>query len=653
MPDRLLPVFLRFFLPIAVLVALGAYLMGASQVKSVLADVRSKESLNVGRGAAALSGAIVEVVRDVRFLSTQNELQRVLESTEPGNLQALAHEYMHFSNAKQLYDQIRWIDETGLERVRVDRLNGHAVNLTGDKLQNKGNRYFFTDTVKLAPGDIFISPLDLNVEGNAIEVPHKPMIRFATPVADTQGMRRGIVIANLYGRELLHAFAAATSDIASRAMLLNGEGYWLKSPAPEDEWGFMFKKRDLTLAHRAPEAWSQMRATDEGQMVGADGLWTWQSVYPLLEGTTSSTGSADAYQPSQGDVKSRQYVWKSVSHRSAAELRALTQRLWLQTGMVALTVIALFALVCLGLARTWMAKARAEADTRQANAALRVELDRSSELNKKLTHAQNQLLQADRLASIGQLAAGVAHEINTPTGFVHSNLHTLQAYATSLLGIANDLEAWLNAGAPHDDTLDALRTRVQAADLGFLRDDLLALLKESSDGLDRIKKIVGDLKGFARVDTADWADADLNACLDSALRLIEHEIKHRADIVRDLNPLPGVRCNAGKLNQVFLNLLLNAAHAIAERGTITLRSRHEGDWVSISISDTGCGIAPENLHRIFDPFYTTKPVGKGTGLGLSLAWGIVEDHHGRIEVTSSLGQGTTFTVRLPIQVASS
>ena len=412
MADRLFPFFLRFFLPLALLVGMAAYLLGTTKVKAELDGIKNQETLNVDRGAGALTNAIVDVTRDVRFLATQNELKRAIEAPTPDHIQDLASEYTQFSTGKQIYDQVRWLDETGMERVRVDLVGQKAVSLIKAKLQNKGNRYFFTDSIKLAPGEIFISPLDLNIEGNAIELPHKPMLRFATPVSDAHGVKRGIVIVNYLGGELLRAFANATDDIANHAMLVNGDGYWLKSPVPADEWGFMFKKPELSLARRSPAAWSQIRATNQGQVITADGLWTWQSVYPLVDGMTSSTGSAEAFQSSQGEVKSRQYVWKSVAHFPADRLQHLARTLWTQVIGAASAIMGMIAFISFLLARAWHAQAKAEAAAQRTNAALHVELERSNTLNRKLEQAQNRLLQAEKLASIGQLAAGVAHEIN-------------------------------------------------------------------------------------------------------------------------------------------------------------------------------------------------------------------------------------------------
>ena len=270
------------------------------------------------------------------------------------------------------------------------------------------------------------------------------------------------------------------------------------------------------------------------------------------------------------------------------------------------------------------------------------------ETNARLEEAQNQLLQSEKMASIGQLAAGVAHEINNPIGFVNSNLGTLRRYVEQLLALT---QAYVRREPPQPDAeLAALK---QAADLEFIAEDLPALLAESEDGLSRVRKIVQDLKDFSRVDHADWQDADLNAGLESTLYVVMNEVKYRADVKRQYGTLPPLRCLAGQLNQVFMNLIVNAAHAIPaeRRGVITLstgfESREERDWVWIEVADDGCGMPTEVQRRIFEPFYTTKPVGQGTGLGLSLSFSIVQKHGGHIEVQSTPGQGTRFRVWVP------
>jgi two-component system NtrC family sensor kinase len=267
----------------------------------------------------------------------------------------------------------------------------------------------------------------------------------------------------------------------------------------------------------------------------------------------------------------------------------------------------------------------------------------------RLEEAHNQLLQSEKMASIGQLAAGVAHEINNPIGFVSCNLGALRGYVDSLIAIVDAiaaLEPMLSAEA---------RARLVAVkhehEYEYLCDDVKALLAESADGVKRVKQIAQDLKDFSHVDEQAWQWADLHRGLSSTLNIVQNEIKYVADVERDFGEIPEVECHASQLNQVFMNMLVNAGHAIkGKRGRISMRTGYaDAGHVFVEISDDGGGIAPEHLTRIFDPFFTTKPVGQGTGLGLSLSYGIVRDHNGRIEVKSELGQGTTFRIVLPIR----
>lgn len=264
----------------------------------------------------------------------------------------------------------------------------------------------------------------------------------------------------------------------------------------------------------------------------------------------------------------------------------------------------------------------------------------------ELSNAHEQLLQSEKMASIGQLAAGIAHEINNPVGFVNSNMGSLKNYVGTLLGV---IERYEQAAAPHPALAAQLAALRQQADLEFLKEDVTDLVRESMDGLKRVKDIVQALKDFSHVGETEWQVADLHHGLDSTLNIVSNEIKYKARVDKHYGTLPPVTCLASQLNQVFMNLLVNAAHALREQGVITLRTGAADGWVWIEVGDNGCGIAPENLHRIFEPFFTTKPVGSGTGLGLSLSYGIVNRHGGRIEVASVLGQGTRFTVHLPVQ----
>ena len=306
--------------------------------------------------------------------------------------------------------------------------------------------------------------------------------------------------------------------------------------------------------------------------------------------------------------------------------------------------------LAIGIVRDISERKMAEAKTK----AILEELGQSNyalkELNSKLEQAQNQLLQSEKMASIGLLAAGVAHEINNPVGYIQSNLGTLGNYVNSFLAVLDAYEKVqlsMQDGEELFAEVDALK---KTSELAYLKKDVLALLTESQSGIDRVKKIVQNLKDFSHHDAAEkWMMEDIHRGLDSTLSVIWNELKYNCEVAKEYGVLPPVECLLSELNQVFMNLLINAAQAIETKGTIIIRTGTKDDHVWIEIADTGKGIPPENLSRIFDPFFTTKPVGKGTGLGLSVSFTIVQKHHGKLEVESTLGSGTVFRVILPVR----
>jgi len=272
-------------------------------------------------------------------------------------------------------------------------------------------------------------------------------------------------------------------------------------------------------------------------------------------------------------------------------------------------------------------------------------------MNTMLEDAQNQVIQSDKLASIGQIAAGVAHEINNPVGYVLSNLGSLESYLATLFALVDayvDVEDGMPLPIPK--AFAHVRALRQQTDVGFLREDLKALLSESRDGLLRVKRIVQDLKDFSRGSLEEcWETIDLHDALDATLNIVRSELKHKARIVRAYGSVPDVECLPSRLNQVFLNLIVNAGQAIDGQGAITLATGVLGKEAWVRVEDTGCGIPADDLNRIFEPFFTTKPVGEGTGLGLSVSYSIVRKHGGRIDVDSTVGKGTRVTVYLPLR----
>ncbi len=270
-----------------------------------------------------------------------------------------------------------------------------------------------------------------------------------------------------------------------------------------------------------------------------------------------------------------------------------------------------------------------------------------NEAYKDLKATQSQMLQHEKMASIGQIAAGVAHEINNPTGFIISNLGTLKKYLERLNEFNRFSEEAL-ASLESKEIEQTIQEKKKQLKIDYIREDLDNLVRETLEGAERVKAIVQNLKTFSRLDEAQSKMDDINAGIESTLNILVSEVKDKAVVKKDLGEIPLTLCNLGHLNQVFMNIIINAAQSIDGQGEISIKSRADNGFIVVTFSDTGRGIPPESLARIFEPFFTTKDVGQGTGLGLSIAYDIVHDHHGEITAASEVGKGTTFTVRIPI-----
>lgn len=286
---------------------------------------------------------------------------------------------------------------------------------------------------------------------------------------------------------------------------------------------------------------------------------------------------------------------------------------------------------------------------KRAEQSLQQRLHELEVVNAKLADLKLHLLQTEKMASIGQLAAGVAHEINNPIGFIRSNLGTLSGYANGLIAVINAYQAAeASLGVAHAAAFDAVRVLKQQSDHDFVLEETPILIAESQDGIERVRKIVLDLKNFSRAGDTDWQWADLTQGLESTINMVWNQIKYKAELRRDYEPLPQVYCIASQINQVTMNLLVNAAQAIEHNGVITVRTGADNTHAWIEVEDTGCGMTTEQIHHIFEPFFTTKPPGQGTGLGLAIAWRVMERHHGHFDIASTVNQGSRFRITLPI-----
>lgn len=278
--------------------------------------------------------------------------------------------------------------------------------------------------------------------------------------------------------------------------------------------------------------------------------------------------------------------------------------------------------------------------------------DKLTKVNQEIEEIQLQLLQAEKMASVGQLVAGVAHEINNPIGFVTSNMSMLKDYIGAYQLLVHQAQLVVQhlpeQTNPHLDLLSELLSK---EDFVFINDDIEELITESKEGLARVAKIVQDLKLFSRVDNDDKRLFDINACIKTTLNIVNNELKYNCSVVTEFSAIPEIMMNVGKLTQVFTNLFINASHAIKATGAfgkITVSTSMQKDLIVIRVKDTGVGIPTDMINKIFNPFFTTKPQGKGTGLGLSVSQGIIAELDGKIKVESEVGKGCCFTIELPV-----
>lgn len=277
---------------------------------------------------------------------------------------------------------------------------------------------------------------------------------------------------------------------------------------------------------------------------------------------------------------------------------------------------------------------------------VQIALERLGAAYEELKVSQAKILQQEKMASIGQLAAGVAHEINNPVSFIASNLNTLDKYLYRLVKFSQVQTEIIKLQA--SDAIRKMEKKRKELKIDYIVEDIRKMVQELLDGTNRVQKIVQSLKRFSRVDDVDYKNSDINECLEQSINIVWNEIKHKAALVKEYGEIPFTKCFPQQLSQVFINLLLNAAQAITEKGEIKIKTWERDKEIWISVSDTGVGISPDNMVKIFEPFFTTKEVGKGTGLGLSISYEIVQRHGGDISFESEEGRGTTFIIRIPI-----
>ncbi len=311
---KALRLFFFIFIVIGMVMGGGVFAMYTSQSKDFVTDLLAQEKFGLDLRRTIVESCLNSIAADLEFMALQRSVADYVETGERSTLATIGDDFLAFVQVKGIYDQARLFDASGMELVRVNFNDGLPGIVPEKLLQNKGKRYYFTDTMLLNKGEVFVSPMDLNIEQGKVEVPYKPVIRFGTPLYNNEGKQLGAIILNYRADHLLGLLRKTGKATAGQTMLLNNRGYWLLAPDTDDQWGFMLPDRnDLSFAHRYSRQWINVRASESGQIVTGNKIFTFATVYPLQTRFRSSTGSESAFSPSTRTIASDQYFWKLVS----------------------------------------------------------------------------------------------------------------------------------------------------------------------------------------------------------------------------------------------------------------------------------------------------------------------------------------------------
>jgi PAS domain S-box-containing protein len=700
--------FLLMFLPLAMLlsgVTLAFYYKDADARRAILDD---NEIHRVDAQKEIVDRDFEFVFSDLLVLSTHHALRMLMDTGKPRYREALSKEFLAFARSKHLYDQMRLLDDKGREVISVNSNGGNPYAVPARRLQSKGERYFFQHTFRLGRGEVYISPFELNVEGGEVEQPPKPVIRLGTPVFDSQGQKRGVVMLNYLGTNMLHEIRDASASAPGQVMLLNSAGFWLMGPRPEDEWAFMYEDRqDRTFANAFPNAWPRISAAESGQFVTPKGMFTFTTVYPLVE----------SREPGMGElIKRRERHWKIVSYVPADVLNAETRKV---SGRFGLLFIAFMVLGALG---SWFV-ARADVTRRLTEGILRESEERYRRLVEStpsgiVVHREGKIIYINT-AAVRMAGATDAREIlgKPVLDFVHPDhweivkqrirqtqeegrsSETLEEKFVRLDGRTIDVEvtaipfthqgepatlvvfqditlrkqaeeellraekleslSLLAGGIAHDfnNLLTAVLGNVDLAKMYAAPEGkVYERLTEAEKAIQRVRDLTQQLLTFSKGGAPVKQTASIADLIVDSTRFALRGSNVRCDffLAEDLWP---VEVDPGQISRVIGNLVINAVQAMPGGGTIRLSASNvtsemerptvlkEGRYISISVEDQGPGIPSEHLPKIFDPYFTTKPT--GSGLGLATSYSIVAKHGGVLTVESEMGVGSTFYIYLP------
>ncbi len=597
MNKRILRSFLRIFIPLFILFT-GVILT----IKTVQDNSEKLISLNAEQSEINMKSGIILrdldfIVGDLKILAALNIFHELWDSPDSQKVKDyISNVFRKISRERQLYDQIRLLDTEGSEVVRINLQDSTAVAVANEDLQNKKHRPYFSNTIQLNQGEVYVSPFDLNIENKKIEVPLKPILRFATPMFNEDGDKKGVLVLNYLGSHMLrNSESVGNNRFKEHFMLLNEDSYWLKAPDAELEWGFMFEnKQEVTFKHYFPVEWETIHSKESGQFENEKGLFTFNTIYPLKNNDPSTI-----WTDKEAFTATEEFYWKAVSFVPHAALYEIQKARNLQLLVVYLLLIILSALGAWVLASSISKRKLAE-----------------EEIRKNLAKLQELNATKDRFFSI------IAHDLRSPFN--------------AMLGFGEMLKKEVDKGNSEH-------------------------IKEYSNYLfQNILKIYNLL-----TELLDWANLQqrkvsfepqmINAdqCADEIFQILELSAQNKKQtLIKSIPEGLELKADRNMLCTIVRNLLNNAIKFTPEGGSITfIAEKGEGEHI-FTVADTGVGINPQNLKKLFkiEESFSTAGTEKepGTGLGLILCKELVEKHGGRIWAESEIEKGTKFHFSIPL-----
>ncbi|MHA6493369.1 sensor histidine kinase [Pseudomonas borbori] len=612
---------LLLFLPWAVLILLLAALLYERLLESRLNPLLSDQQNSLNVGVGVLNRHLATLHGNLQFLTQQPLLAKMLDEPSPENREALSQLLLQFSASTKIYDQIRWLDENGMEQISVELVQGKALLRDSAKLQNRADRYYFVEAMNQPAGTFYLSRFDLNRESAAGQPLMRPTLRGAMPVFDSQGARRGVLILNYLGQDLLRRLQQVSEANGGSLSLVDHEGYWMLSPEPEDEWGFMLGKAEATLASRYPYSWQYMQTHRGGVFNDENGYWA----YSRFDPKELNGGRKIVAEP-----------WLLISQLPVGRVESLRFEVFWQVMLFVSAMLGVGLVVVLRLALAEHDRNLARNSLQASSEALTLSNGELRETVDQLQRTRGALIQAEKLSSLGTLVAGVAHELNTPIGAASVTASTLHKNVV-------DMQASMSSGLQRS-TLERFLQR---------NDEGLAII---TSNLTRMAQLTRAFKQLAsdRAST-ERRNFDLVELVREVMLVFTPKLKQFShQVVLEMPEHLMLDSYPGPLGQILQNLIDNALiHAFEPgmQGVVTVRADHEplSRQCLIDVIDNGCGMTPEVLAQIFDPFFTTRRGRGGTGLGLHITHQLaVEILGAELQVRSTPGQGTQFRLRLAL-----